>query len=289
MIDSGTLHKIASGRAAPAHLVSMVVPHYETPELARLCLRAVRRFTTVPFETLVIDNASGDGASLEYLRRVLWIRLIERPAAEVPESGPAAHATALDIGLREARGEFLLVMHTDTIARREGWLAEMVAPFQSDSQLAVLGADKLDAPGPVWSALKSMVDGKTYRRMARRLIGRAVPEALRPKAPHARSFFALYRRQALVDEGLSFQPSPGTAAGEEVYHALAARGYHARLLPARQMRQLVEHVVHATAYLSAGRSIRTGRVRRRTATRIERLMASPWVRALLEDDSLDTR
>lgn len=288
MIDTDTLQRIAAGTLRPPGLVSMVIPHYETPELARLCLRAIRRYTTVPFEALVIDNASADGASLEYLRSVRWIRLIERAASEVPRDGPGAHATALNLGLKEARGDFLLAMHTDTIVHREGWLAEMLEPFAADPRLAVLGGDKIDAPGRLWSLLKAVfADGKTYRRLAYGLTGGRLPPELRERPEHARSFCALYRRQALLDEKLDFHPKPGTAAGEGVYHALLARGYHGRLLSPDEMRRLVLHVVHATAYLSQGRTISRGRVLRRTARRIERLFAEPWVRALEEDESLD--
>jgi len=289
MIDTETLHNIAAGRLAPPGMVSILLPHYETPELARLCLRSVRRLTTVPYETIVVDNASRDGASLEYLRGVSWIRLVERGAGDVPEAGPAAHATALNLALEQARGDLVLAMHTDTIARREGWLRDLARPFADDERLAALGADKLDGPGPVRSVLKALVDGKTYRRLALRVRGRPVPGALRVREPHARSFCALYRRSALVAEGLDFYPSGGYAAGEELYHALLARGYHARLLRPRRMRDLVRHVGHATAYLSPDRAIRTGRVRRRTARRIESLFAEPWATALLEDESLDTR
>ena len=288
MIDTDTLQRIAARTLQPPGLVSMVIPHFETPELARLCLRAIRRYTTTAFEALVVDNGSADGASLQYLRSVPWIRLIERPADQVPTDGPGAHATALNLGLKEARGEFLLAMHTDTIAHRQGWLAEMLAPFAADPLLAVLGGDKIDAPGPLWTVLKALLaDGKTYRRLALRLAGRPLPAELRPRPEHARSFCALYRRQALLDEKLDFCPQPGTAAGEGVYHTLLARGYHGRLLSPREMQHLVLHVVHATAYLSQGRTISRGRVRRRTARRIERLFAEPWVRALESDTSLD--
>jgi len=289
MIDTETLHNIAAGRLAPPGMVSILLPHYETAEMARLCLRAIRRFTTVPFETIVVDNASRDGASLAYLRGVSWIRLVERSADQVPDAGPGAHATALNLALEQARGDLALAMHTDTIARREGWLRDLARPFADDERLAALGADKLDGPGPVRSALKALVDGKTYRRLALRVRGRPVPDELRPREPHARSFCALYRRSALVAEGLDFYPSAGRTAGEELYHGLLARGYHARLLRPRRMRSLVLHVAHATAYLSPDRAIRTGRVRRRTARRIHRLFAEPWVRALMEDASLDTQ
>ncbi len=76
-------------------------------------------------------------------------------------------------------------------------------------------------------------------------------------------------------------------AGEDISHELARLGYHVQLLPPREMRRLVAHIVHATAQLSRRRRINTARVRRRTARRIRRLMAEPEVRELLEDESLD--
>jgi hypothetical protein len=76
-------------RAAP--LVSICVVNYKTEALTRLCLRGIRRHThDIPYETIVVDNDSGD-ASLEYLRSLGWIRLIERPG-QVTQSGSWAHA-----------------------------------------------------------------------------------------------------------------------------------------------------------------------------------------------------
>jgi GT2 family glycosyltransferase len=268
-------------------LVTIIVPHFETPELARLCLRAIRRFTALPVEVLVIDNGSADGESLAYLRQVEWIRLIERGPETAAMSAAESHVTALNIGLGEAHGEFVLAMHTDTIPRRAGWLEELLAPMRADPQLAVVGSDKTDEAGWAWSLVKKTVDRKTWRRLGWRLAGRVLPEELRQRRPHARSFCALYRRAALLKEQLDFLPRTGKTAGEEVFHTLTARGYHVRLLPATEMRQLVVHVAHATALVSERRRINRRLVRRRTQGRIERLLGEPWIQALLEDDGLD--
>lgn len=281
------LRQIARGEVAPEHLVSIIVPHFETPELCRLCLRAIRLHTRVPYEIIVVDNGSRDGESLEYLRRVEWIRLIERSSDEVPATAAEAHATALNIGLEAARGEFVLVMHTDTIALGPQWLDDLRQMMLDDARLAAVGSDKIDGPGPVGSFFKKIGDGKSWRRLWYRLSGRRLPEKLRVRPPHARSFCAMYRRQAVLDCGLDFVPRRMQTAGEEVYHGLRAGGWNVRLLPAPRMRQLVAHVVHATALLSAKRRINTGRVRRRTERRIKKLFAEPWVRGLLEDDRLD--
>ena len=56
---------------------TICIVNYKTEELTRLCLRAIRKFTKVPYEVVVIDNDSGDG-SLKYLRSLKWIHLIER-------------------------------------------------------------------------------------------------------------------------------------------------------------------------------------------------------------------
>ena len=286
-LSTELVHAIARGDERPAGMVSLIVPHFETPELVRLCLRAIRQRTTVPFEAIVIDNGSRDGASVDYLRGVSWIRLIERPAEEVPPAAAVAHATALIMGLEAARGEFVLAMHTDTIPLSPGWLATLRQMMVDDPCLAAVGSDKMDNPGLLRGALKTLGDGKSWRRLFCRLSGRPLPEKLRLRPPHARSFCALYRRQAIVACGLDFLPRKMQTAGEELYHGLAEGGWHVRLLPARQMRQLVAHVVHATALLSPKRKINTPRVRRRTERRIRKLFSAPCVHGLLEDDRLD--
>ena len=67
----------------------------------------------MPYEVIVVDNGSKD-ESLEYLRRLKWIRLIER-GEMTPENWVHAMATALDYGIREGKGKYLLIMHTDVI------------------------------------------------------------------------------------------------------------------------------------------------------------------------------
>ena len=178
-------------------------------------------------------------------------------------------------------------MHTDTIPLAPGWLASLRQKMLDEPRLAALGSDKTDGPGAIGSTLKAIGDGKNWRRLWYRVTGRAVPEKLLVRPPHARSFCALYRRGAVLECGLDFVPRQMQTAGEEVYHGLAACGWQVRLLAPREMRRLVAHVVHATALLSPKRRINTPRVRRRTERRVRRLFSEPWVRGLLEDDRLD--
>ena len=79
--------------------VTILIPNYKTLELTKLCLRLIRKHTDLNLaRVVVIDNDSQD-ESLEYLRTLKWITLIERK--HIPGETPAlSHSRALDLALR---------------------------------------------------------------------------------------------------------------------------------------------------------------------------------------------
>ena len=156
MLDTAQLEAIRDGRRTPDDLASIVIPHYRTPDLARLCLRAIRRLTDHPYEVVVVDNHSDDG-SLESLREVRWIRLIVR-GRETEAEAVLAHASAMDLGTREARGRWLVSLHTDTIVRREGWLGMLIGRLKAAPNAAALGSGKLDTDPRWYRAMKRLWD-----------------------------------------------------------------------------------------------------------------------------------
>ena len=56
--------------------VTILIPHFQTLEPVRLCLRSIRKYTTHPHRVRVLDNGSAD-ASLPYLESVRWIELVQ--------------------------------------------------------------------------------------------------------------------------------------------------------------------------------------------------------------------
>ena len=284
MLDRDELEAIRTGRSRPDDLASIVIPHYRTEDLVRLCLRAIRRLTDHPYETIVVDNHSQDG-SLDYLRRVGWIRLIQR-GPETESEAVFAHASAMDVGMAAARGRWLVSFHTDTIARREGWLGRLISRLEANPRAAALGADKLETAAGWYQAMKRLWDEQRIKTFFRRLVGRT-PKAKRPPAPwYPRSYCAIYRLDVVRQRGLDFQPAPGHPTGELLYRGLEAAGYEAVKLDSDEMHQYVEHVAHATAFLARG-GIDHWRGNQKVRGAMRRLLGSDLAQELLNDDSLD--
>jgi GT2 family glycosyltransferase len=103
----------------PQPEVTILIPNYRTPKITRLCLRMLRKHTdTGRIHVIAIDNDSGeDDESLQYLRSLEWIELIERKA--VPGESPgASHASALDMALERVTTPYVMSIHTDTFVLR---------------------------------------------------------------------------------------------------------------------------------------------------------------------------
>ena len=284
MLDTDQLQAIRDGRSTPDGLASIVIPHYRTPDLVRLCLRAIRRLTDHPYEVIVVDNHSGD-ASVDALRQITWIRLIERGPETEPEA-VHAHASAMDIGTREARGRWLVSLHTDTIVRREGWLRDLVGRLEADTKAAALGCGKLEADPAWYRAMKRLWDTHRMKAFVRRLAGRSADPRHEPKPWYPRSYCAMYRLDIVRRLGLSWQPAPGHPTGDLLYRGLVDAGHTGICLPPEEMGRYVEHVAHATALLGRG-GIGHWRGNRKVSRRLHRLMGSDLAQQLLRDDSLD--
>lgn len=106
------------------YLVSAVIPFRDEPALTAACYRS---FIEAPgydnFELLLVNNDSvlpETRALLEDLARDHRVRLLEAP-------GPFDWVAINNEAARKARGDLLLFLNNDVVARSKGWLAAMVA------------------------------------------------------------------------------------------------------------------------------------------------------------------
>ena len=93
---------------APDPVVSILVISYNTRAMTLACLASVVAETRVPYELIVLDNASPDGSAAAIAGAVPQARLI---------ASETNHGFALgnNVAARAARGEYLLLLNPDTL------------------------------------------------------------------------------------------------------------------------------------------------------------------------------
>lgn len=220
-------------------LVSILVPHFQTRDLSRLCLRLLaERTPRRDVETIVIDNGSRDGSGVD-LGQFPGVRVIRReiPPAERPA---LSHGLALNLGVDHANAPFILTMHTDTMVLRSDWLDFLLASMNGEGPtIGAVGSWKLEQGGALSQAFRSI------RRGADALFRRPEPKR------YLRSHCALFRREAIETRPDRFAPSAEAfSAGEELCQGLAAAGFVAKFLPPGQLAEYIAHLNHATMALN---------------------------------------
>ena len=272
-------------------VVTVCIPHWQVEVYAKPCLRSLRKFApsadpSVELEVLVVDNGSKDG-SLGYLRSLPWIQLIERPG-ESSHNWPTNVFTAWDLAAREGTGEYLLTMHCDVFARRDGWLDPLLRtinrPTAPDaSPIAASGSWKLELRSPLYLEWKRITGAAVAR--AKRALGR--PGRMHTGQYYPRDYCALYRREALLEHGCSFVPDGPQGGGIAVAQRLWDAGLDTAVFPVAEMARSVVHVTHGTAAVTPDKPLRHARKQRQVERAVQKLFRAKWVRELAEDDSLD--
>lgn len=228
--------------------ISILIPHYKTLELTKLCLQLLKKNTSLTHaKFIVIDNDSQDESS-DYLKTVPWISLIERKKAP-DDDVYLSHSRALDLAMEQVDTPFVLSIHTDTFVRRTDWLDFLLAQIELDPMIAGVGSWKLEEK----SFLREIAKKLEYSLQSfyYKLIGKK-QHALEGKDDnffYLRSHCALYRTDLLRQYGLSFAAGDGTA-GREIHRELVKHNYKMIFLPSRVLSRYMAHVNHATMVLN---------------------------------------
>jgi glycosyltransferase involved in cell wall biosynthesis len=262
---------------------TICVVNYKTPDFIRLCLRSIRKLTRYPYDVVVIDNNSQD-ESVQYLKSLSWIRLIERrPELDEP-SGGFAHARGLDIGLENCNTEFFVSMHSDTFVQKNGWLNDLISYFEDDRAIACVGSGKIELT-PKWrSLLKQLTDLRTFKRKLLRK-----PDPLGKHRYYNRTICCIYRTDILKHENLSFltDRDKGLTSGKKLYFELLDRGYRSVELPQSIMGQYVIHLAHATQAINPQEFSLRNKTVEKYHRLVDKIMSSDMIQSILTDDSLD--
>lgn len=108
---------------------SIIIPTYNAKELLVQCVKAVIRYTNVPYEIIVIDNGSTDGT-------VEFCLLHQIKVVYLPQN--SGFPIASNFGLLMAEGDAIVLLNNDVIVS-ENWLSNMLKVLYSNSNIGIVG------------------------------------------------------------------------------------------------------------------------------------------------------
>ncbi len=110
-------------------MISVVIPTLNAePWLAGLFAALARQQPCPPDEIIMVDSGSRDGTVA---------RAAENPVVRVVPLASFTHGGARNLGVKEARGEWVVLMTQDACPADEHWLARLLEPLHDDSVAAV--------------------------------------------------------------------------------------------------------------------------------------------------------
>lgn len=150
---------------------SVIIPNWNGRHLLKNCLSSLRRQTLINFEVIVVDNGSVDG-SVEYIKRYF-------PEVKVVKLDKNyGFAKAVNIGIRQSRGENIVLINNDTEVDKD-CLQYLYQAAQSHPQLGFIAAkilnfyhrhiidsagDYIDAVGHADNIGRGQIDGLEFSK-----------------------------------------------------------------------------------------------------------------------------
>lgn len=141
-------------------VLSIIIVNFETPEHTLACIRSIiANRPRCAFEILLIDNGSQDG-SLERIRKELPEVICIATGANL------GFARANNLGISNARGEFILLLNSDTKVLDDS-LDRMLEYLLMNPRIGAVGPRQLDGEGRLqlsWGSFPTLVS-EAYRKL----------------------------------------------------------------------------------------------------------------------------
>jgi GT2 family glycosyltransferase len=107
-------------------LVSIIIVTFNNFNYTKLCVESIYAKTAYPnYELIIVDNASSDGTQ-DYLNSLRG----QKDNVKIIVNGQnLGFATGNNIGIREAQGDYIILLNNDTIVTR-GWISGLIKYFK---------------------------------------------------------------------------------------------------------------------------------------------------------------
>lgn len=131
--------KVSWPLPASLPLVSIIVPTKDKVELLEACVDTLlARTTYAPYELVIVDNASRESRTIDYLKAVS----ADRRVRVLSYPHPYNYSAINNFAAREAKGSYLCLLNNDTEVVEPDWLTEMMR-YGVRSEIGAVGAKLL--------------------------------------------------------------------------------------------------------------------------------------------------
>ena len=107
-------------------LVSIIILNYNAGDLLLDCINSIQKSTYTNYEIILVDNISNDNSHKKCKEQFPSIKLIEN-------SENFGYCEGNNIGLRIAKGQFIVILNPDTIVD-SFWLEELLKAYQTNGE-----------------------------------------------------------------------------------------------------------------------------------------------------------
>lgn len=115
----------------PFEGTSIIIPTFNKAELLEQCVDSIETHTSLPYEIIVVDNASTDGTAAYLHRNTGKLRF------HIHEYN-RGFSGAVNTGMMMAKGQTICVLNNDILAT-PNWLRNLLNCLQSDENIGMVG------------------------------------------------------------------------------------------------------------------------------------------------------
>lgn len=131
-------------------VVSIILVNYNGADVVLNCLRSLLQFLhTIPYEIIVVDNASTDGSATFISENFPTVQLLK----QLENRGFGA---GNNVGAKQANGEFLFFLNTDTLLTSDV-LPPLVTLMKERPDIGIIGTKLLNADGSLQLSIASEI------------------------------------------------------------------------------------------------------------------------------------
>jgi len=111
--------------------ISIITVNIDSPEWARLLIESIRKYTTVDYEIIVVDNGS-------LCMNLFWLEA-QKDILLWKLGKNVGHGTGMDMGTQVAKAPYVCILDIDSHIMRPKWAEDLIALYESDPQVKLIG------------------------------------------------------------------------------------------------------------------------------------------------------